>query len=82
MSPDSVFWLGRAWYTLLAISVKVRESLVRIPGDCTYFLFFSLCSASSSSRKMAIIANSTSENFAILEMTDFMLYGVTTDICE
>ena len=24
MSPDSVFWLGRAWYSLPAISVKVR----------------------------------------------------------
>ena len=35
MSPDSVFWLGRAWYTLPAISVKVRESLVQFPGDCT-----------------------------------------------
>ena len=35
MSPDSIFWLGRAWYTLPAISVKVRESLVEIPGDCT-----------------------------------------------
>ena len=36
MSPDSVFWFGRAWYTLLAISVKVRESLVQFPGDCTF----------------------------------------------
>ena len=35
MSPDSVFWRGRAWYTLPAISVKVRESLVQFPGDCT-----------------------------------------------
>ena len=35
MSPDSVFWLGRAWYILPAISVKVRESFVGISGDCT-----------------------------------------------
>ena len=34
MSPDSVCWLGGAWYTLPAISVKVRESLAGIPGDC------------------------------------------------
>ena len=33
MSPDSVFWLGRVWYTFPAISVKVKESLVQIPGD-------------------------------------------------
>ena len=38
MSPDSVFWLGRAWYTLPGISVKVRESLVQFPGDCTSVL--------------------------------------------
>ena len=36
MSPDSVFWFGRAWYTLPAINVKVRESLVQFPGDCTF----------------------------------------------
>lgn len=37
----------------------------------THFLFFSLCSvSSSSSRIMAIIANSMSENSAILEITD------------
>ena len=36
MSPDSVFWLERVYYTLPAISVKVRESLVQIPGDCTW----------------------------------------------
>ena len=35
MSPDSVFWLGRAGYRFPAISVKVRESLVQIPADCT-----------------------------------------------
>ena len=35
MSPDLVFWLGRAWYTLPAISVKVRDSVVQFPGDCT-----------------------------------------------
>ena len=28
-------YLGRVWYTLPAISVKVRESLVQFPGDCT-----------------------------------------------
>ena len=33
MSPDSVFWLERVWYTLPAISVKVRQSPVKIPGD-------------------------------------------------
>ncbi|XP_050712690.1 uncharacterized protein LOC126996360 [Eriocheir sinensis] len=38
-------------------------------------------SSTSSSRIMAIIANSTSENFAILENTDFTLYGITTDVC-
>ena len=36
MSLDSVFWLGRGWYTLSAISVKVRESHIGILGDCTY----------------------------------------------
>ena len=36
MSPDSVFWLGRAWYILPAISVNVRESLVQFQGDCIY----------------------------------------------
>ena len=36
MSPDSVFWLGRAWYTLPAICVKVRKSLTEISGDCTF----------------------------------------------
>ena len=36
MSSDSVFWLGRVWCTLPVISVKVRESLVEIPRDCTY----------------------------------------------
>ena len=36
MSPDSVFWLGRAWCTLPAISMKVRDSLAKIPGDCTF----------------------------------------------
>ena len=35
MSPDPVFWLGRTWCTLPAISVKVRKSLAKIPGDCT-----------------------------------------------
>ena len=40
MTPDSVFWFRRAWYTLLAISVKVRESLVQFPGDCTYKQLF------------------------------------------
>ena len=40
MSPDSVFWLGKAWYTLRAISVKVRESLAKIPGDCTYVITY------------------------------------------
>ena len=45
MSPDSVFWFERAWYTLLAISVKVRESLVQFPGDCMYlYSFFFDCS--------------------------------------
>ena len=43
MSPDSVLWLGRAWYTLPAISVKVRESLVQFPRDCT--LSFHCCIA-------------------------------------
>ena len=36
MSPDSVFWLGRAWHTLPAISVKVGESLVQFPEDYTF----------------------------------------------
>ena len=35
MSPDSVFWLERVWYTLPAISVYLRESLTGIPENCT-----------------------------------------------
>ena len=37
MSPDSVFWLGRAWCTLPAISIKVKESLLQIPAQGTTY---------------------------------------------
>ena len=39
MSPDLVFWLGRAWYILPAISMKVGRALYSFQGTVHVYEF-------------------------------------------